>query len=267
MRVGFLQSRPKFGAVKTNVNRAVTLLSKVTDALVVLPELFNTGYLFKNREELANLAELVPSGYTTTEIKKIAKKNNLDIVFGIAQKKGRKLYNSAAFVSRRGKVQVYQKIHLYDREKLFFSPGDRLALVKAEETTAGIMVCYDWMFPEVSRALALKGARVICHPSNLVMPWGQEAMRIRCIENGVFAVTANRIGTERRGTVELSFTGKSQVVDPKGEVLLTVGDRSESLKSVEIDIAEADDKSVTANNDRFGDRFPSIYAPLCRKRP
>ena len=253
--------------MKTNVRKAVTLLSKIHDALVVLPELFNTGYLFKNREELASLAETVPGGFTTVEMKKIAKKNGLDIVFGIAQKHGRKLYNSAVYVSRKGKVQVYQKIHLFDREKLFFSPGDKLAIVKTEETMAGIMICFDWIFPEVARALSLKGARIICHPSNLVLPWGQEAMKTRCIENGVFAVTANRIGTERRGTIELSFTGNSQIIGPKGDLLLTAGDRSESLKSVEIDISQADDKSVTSNNDLFADRVPGIYTPLCRKKP
>ena len=74
MRIGFLQLRPKFGAVKINVRKTKSLLDKVSDATIVLPELFNTGYLFRNEEELASLAERVPSGYTTSELKKVAKR-------------------------------------------------------------------------------------------------------------------------------------------------------------------------------------------------
>ena len=86
MRIGFLQLRLKFGAVKINVRKTKSLLDKVSDATIVLPELFNTGYLFRNEEELASLAERVPSGYTTSELKKVAKRRRLNLVFGIAQK-------------------------------------------------------------------------------------------------------------------------------------------------------------------------------------
>jgi predicted amidohydrolase len=91
-------------------------------------------------------------------------------------------------------------------------------------------------------------------------------MKIRCIENRVFAVTANRIGSERRGTVALTFTGGSQIVSPVGEVLASASDRSESLRVVEIDIREANNKSVTLNNNLFDDRAPSLYTALVRKR-
>ncbi len=90
-------------------------------------------------------------------------------------------------------------------------------------------------------------------------------MKLRCLENRVFAITANRIGVERRGTVRLEFTGNSQVVSPDGEVLLSVGDRSESLKVIDVDISEADDKDINANNNVIEDRFPSYYSLLTRK--
>jgi predicted amidohydrolase len=266
MRIGFLQLRPKFGAVKQNVRKAVSLLDRVSDATIVLPELFNTGYLFRNVDELASMAEAVPSGYTTGEMKKIAKKKRLNIIFGIAQKQQRKFYNSAVFVSSKGKVVVYQKVHLFDREKLFFARGKGLKAVTCEGAKLGLLVCFDWIFPELSRVLALQGSHVLCHPANLVLPYGQDGMRIRCIENGVFAVTANRIGTERRGTVELSFSGGSQIVNPRGEVLATAGDRSESLKVVDIDLSEAENKAITSNNHLFEDRVPGLYAPVGRKR-
>ncbi len=265
MRIGFLQLRPKFGATKKNVKKAVTLLSRVSDATIVLPELFNTGYLFRNDEELASLAERIPGGYTVTEMKKIAKRKRLNLIFGMAQKFKRKYYNSAIYVSSKGKVEVYQKIHLFEREKLFFTRGKSLKVISTGEAKLGIMICFDWIFPEVSRSLTLKGAQVLCHPSNLVLPYAQDAMKTRCIENRIFAVTANRIGTERRGTVTLTFTGGSQVVGPTGEVIVSAGDRSESLKVVDINVEEAKNKNVTPANNILDDRVPSIYRAICSK--
>ena len=183
----------------------------------------------------------------------------------MAQKSGRQVFNSAVYVSPKGKTEVYQKVHLFDREKLFFMPGKSLKNVSTGEANLGMMVCFDWIMPEVSRALMLKGAQILVHPANLVLPWGQSAMRIRSIENGVFSVTANRIGTEKRGTMSLTFTGGSQIVSPKGEVLVSAGDRSESLKVKEIELEEADSKNVTPANNIIEDRVPALYASLARK--
>jgi predicted amidohydrolase len=266
MRIGFLQLRPKFGAVKKNVKKAVILLSRVSDATIVLPELFNTGYLFRNQGELASLAESVRGGYTVGEMKRIAKRQRLNIVFGMAQKYKGKYYNSAVFVSPSGRLDVYQKVHLFDREKLFFTRGKSLKVVSTEDAKLGLLVCFDWMFPEASRVLTLRGAQVLCHPSNLILPYAQGAMRTRCIENGVYAVTANRIGTERRGTINLSFTGGSQIVGPKGDVLVSAGDRSESLKVIDINIGEANNKNVTPNNNIIDDRVPAVYATITRRK-
>jgi predicted amidohydrolase len=266
MRIGFLQLRPRFGAVKTNVRKAITLLSRVSDATVVLPELFNTGYLFRNEQELASLAERVPGGYTTTELKKLAKRKRLHLVFGIAQKHQRKYYNAAVYISPKGKVEVYQKVHLFDREKLFFTRGKSFKVVPTGETKLGLMVCFDWIFPEVSRLLTLRGASILCHPSNLVLPYAQDAMKTRCIENRVFAVTANRIGTERRGTITLTFTGGSQIISPTREVLASAGDRSESLKVIDINVEEAKNKNVTPSNDVIDDRVPSLYTTICSRK-
>ncbi|MFQ5511052.1 MAG: nitrilase-related carbon-nitrogen hydrolase [Candidatus Krumholzibacteriia bacterium] len=266
MKIGFLQTRPKFGAVKENVRSAKSLLKNITEATVVLPELFNTGYLFRSKDELQALSESAASGYTVTEMKKVAKQKKLNLVFGIAEKKGGKYFNSSVLITATGKVSVYQKTHLFDREKLFFSAGDRsYAAHPVDGAKVGMMVCFDWFFPEVTRVLALKGAVIICHPANLVMPHCQDAMRTRSIENKVFSVTANRIGTEKRGNVTLAFTGKSQVVGPGGEVLAHAGERSESLKIVEVDLEQAMNKSINPNNNLFADRKVSLYKPIASK--
>lgn len=266
MKIGFLQLRPQFGRIKDNVKSAKSMLSGLEDATVVLPELFNTGYLFRNMEEVKELSESVTRGYTVAEMKKVARKQRLNLVFGIAEKKDRKYYNSSVFINQAGKVQTYQKVHLFDREKLFFQPGTRtFKAYPIEGAKIGMMVCFDWIYPEVTRILALQGAQVICHPSNLVLPYCQEAMRTRSIENRVFTVTANRIGAEKRGTVALTFTGKSQIVDPNGEIVCSAGERSETLKIAEIDVEEANNKMATPNNDLFEDRKPVLYKSILRK--
>jgi predicted amidohydrolase len=267
MKLGFLQMRCKFGEIKANVKKASNLLGKVSDATIVLPELFNTGYLFKNKGELKSLAENAKTGYTVTEMKKVAKKRRLNLIFGMAQKSGSKAFNSAVYISDKGAIDVYQKVHLFDREKLFFQPGTALKTVKAGDATLGMMICFDWIVPEVSRVLTLKGADILVHPANLVLPWGQTGMKLRSIENGVFSVTANRIGVEKRGTMDLAFTGGSQIVNPRGEILVSAGDRSESLKVIEIDLEEARNKNINSANHLINDRFPSLYTSLGRKHP
>ena len=266
MKIGFLQLRPRFGDVRENVRAACSLLRNVSDATIVLPELFNTGYLFRSQDELDTLAESASAGFTVTEMRKVAKQRNLNLVFGIAEKQGRKYFNTAVLVTPKGKTYIYRKTHLFDREKLFFAPGENgYAVHVVVGARIGMMVCFDWAFPEVARVLALEGAQVICHPANLVMPYCQDAMRTRSIENRVFTVTANRIGSEKRGSVSISFTGNSQIVDPAGNVLASASDRSESLKIVDVQLAEADNKSINTNNDLFKDRKVSLYKPLTRK--
>ena len=244
------------------------MLADLEDATVVLPELFNTGYLFRNMDEVKELSESATSGYTVSEMKKTAKKQKLNLVFGMAEKKDRKYYNSSVFINPSGKVETYQKVHLFDREKLFFQPGTRTFKVyPVEGAKIGMMVCFDWIYPEVTRILALQGAQIICHPSNLVLPSGRDAMRIRSMENRVFTITANRIGAEKRGTMALTFTGKSQIVGPTGDVLSSAGERSETLKIIEVDVAEASNKMATPNNDLFVDRKPTLYKSILRKTP
>jgi predicted amidohydrolase len=263
MRVGFLQMKPTFGRVSQNLSRAAGFLEKIREATVVLPELFNSGYLFMSREELASVAEPVPRGPTTRKLKVLARKNKLHLVFGIPEKHGRLVYNSSVLVTPKGKVHVYRKVHLFDREKLFFTPGNAVwKKIPTPEASLGMMICFDWRFPEACRILALKGVQIVCHPSALIHPYCQDAMRTRCIENRVFAITANRVGKERRGAVRVEFTGRSQIVDPGGEILVSAGETSESLKLVEIDPAVALNKEITANNDLLKDRRVRFYRSL-----
>ena len=121
------------------------------------------------------------------------------------------------------------------------------------------MICFDWQFPESARTLALKGAQIICHPSNLVLPWCQQAMKTRSLENRVFSITSNRVGIEYNNGETMEFTGNSQILGTKGEVLLQLDEKNEGIGTIIIDPNLALDKSVNPLNDVFKDRRREMY--------
>ena len=234
---------------------AVSLIKGMDADLVVLPELFNTGYQFTSWEEALSLSEAVPDGETTQALIKLAKEKRISIVAGLAEREKGICYNSAVLVSPQGFAGCYRKLHLFYKEKLWFAPGDRpLEVYTIDTVKIGIMVCFDWFFPEVARALAVKGADIICHPANLVLPYCPQAMITRCIENRVFAVTANRIGTERRTEESLTFIGTSQILGTKGEILYRASPSREESMAIEINPHNARDKNITPVNHLFDDR-------------
>ncbi|MDO8140129.1 MAG: nitrilase-related carbon-nitrogen hydrolase [Candidatus Brocadiales bacterium] len=255
MKVGFLQTFPRFGKKSENIGRAISSISGLNADLIVLPELFNTGYQFVSREEAIALSERIPDGQTTQAWIKLAKEKNLYIVAGLVEGENERCYNSAVLVGPDGFIDCYRKLHLFYHEKLWFEPGNAEPEVyDIGHAKVGIMICFDWFFPEVARCLALKGADIICHPANLVLPYCPQAMITRCIENRVYAITANRVGTEKRSEESLTFIGTSQVLGTKGEILYrATSDREESIV-VEIDPGKARDKQVTAVNHIFEDR-------------
>jgi len=124
----------------------------------------------------------------------------------------------------------------------------------------GLLVCFDHMFPEAARTLALAGAQVICHPSNLVLPeYGQLTTRVRAIENRVFWVLANRHGSDERGARSLRFTGASQIVAPDGKVLVRGPEAEDCLLVVEVEPERAANKRLAEHNDLLADRRPEFY--------
>ncbi len=264
IKAGFLQTAPVFGDIRGNVERVLKRLGRAgTEGLelLVLPELFSTGYQFTSKKELRSLAEDLRDGYSVERLGSLARERGIYIVAGIAERSGKKLYNSSVLIGPKGLISVYRKTHLFWNEKAIFSPGDALPeVVSIGKARIGMMICFDWFFPEVARALALKGADIICHPSNLVLPNCPQAMITRCLENRVFAITANRVGVEDRGKGEaLTFIGKSQIVTPRGEVLVRASGKRAAFAMADIDIALARDKRITPKNHIFRDRRQDIF--------
>jgi predicted amidohydrolase len=123
-----------------------------------------------------------------------------------------------------------------------------------------MLVCFDWVFPEVWRILALKGAEIICHPSNLVLPFAQQAVPVHGLINRTFNITANRIGNERG----IKFTGQSIISDPAGKTLLKASSEKDEVKITSLDLSQARNKKITPRNHLFNDRQPKNYSILVK---
>lgn len=261
MRVGFYQFDPQFGEVAMNLDVVTAKLEQADADLIVLPELFASGYQFVSQEEAQRLAEPVPDGVTVRRLVEIAKRRRMHLVAGLAERSGTRCYNSAVVVGPSGFLGCYRKTHLFYEETQFFTAGDSgFHVWDIGPAKIGVMICFDWYYPEAARTLALQGADIICHPSNLVLPNCPDSMPVRCLENRVFAVTCDRIGTEARGGKErLTYIGQSEIVTPKGVIIHRASRDQEELTLVDIDPAEARDKTLNRYNDLFRDRRASLY--------
>jgi predicted amidohydrolase len=261
MKAGFYQFNPAFGKKEENLKK---VLSAITDAdadLLVLPEFFATGYQFVSQEEVSGLSESIPNGDTTERLSELSRQKGIYLVAGLPERDGDRFFNSAVLTGPDGFIGVYRKTHLFFEEKLYFSPGDTgFKVWDTKVGRIGIMICFDWFFPEAMRALALMGADIITHPSNLVLPYCPAAMPIRCLENRVFAVTANRVGEEnRKAGQSLRFIGQSQITSPEGKIVIRAPENDEAILIAEINPEAARNKNLNPLNNIFDDRRPDMY--------
>jgi predicted amidohydrolase len=265
LRIGYIQNEPIYGQRDDNLQKVAAQLQEIDADLVVLPEMFSTGYLFASHDELLVMAEEVPGGPTTAALQEWATATETVLVGGLPERTGDRVYNSAVVMGPNGLLGIYRKLHLFLDEKELFEPGtEEPTPINIGDVPIGILICFDWIFPEATRVLALKGAQVVCHCANLVLPYCQPAMVTRAIENRIFIVTSNRVGTEQRGDRELRFTGMSQIVTSQGEVLHRASESDPAAAVVEIEPAMALDKWITPKNHLFYDRRVDLYQNLTK---
>lgn len=262
IRVGYGQFEPAYA--EPDVNReTMSSLARSAGAfdLLVFPELAVTGYDLRDADHARALAEPFDRGATAEWAVTLANDCQGAIVVGYAEASGETIFNSCLMALPDGRVYNYRKIHLFSREKDLFTTGDSPApVIDTPFGRVGLMICFDWIFPETMRSLALAGAQIVVHPSNLVLPYCQRAMYARCVENRVFAITANRIGTETQAGRELTFTGASQILSPQGETLSSAPIDEISTDVVSINPSDADDKQLNEYNNLFDDRRGDLYS-------
>jgi predicted amidohydrolase len=268
VRVACQQIAPAVGDLEGNrrltsdaIGAAVTAGAQV----VVLPELATSGYVFESAEEARSCAEPA-DGPTLRSWSQEAARGDAVVVGGFCELgDDGLLYNAAALVDATGVVAVYRKIHLWDREQLFFEPGSECApVVETRFGRIGVQVCYDLNFPEVVRGLALAGADLVVLPTNsprFPRPEGERPMEIVLAMasahlNHVFFAVCDRCGAERG----VEWVGGSVVCDEWGWILAgPPSDFGPGLVLAECDLARARAKAWNERNDVLGDRRPELY--------
>ena len=225
VRIACVQMEPIVGEKDRNVGRSIEMIEEAADkgaTLVVLPELCNSGYVFDTREEAFALSEEIPEGPTCQAWAGVASKHGLHIVAGIDERDGDALYNSSVVIGPHGYVGTFRKVHLWNKENLFFEPGNLgFPVFKTPIGRIGTFICYDGWFPESYRLCALQGADIVCVPTNWVPIPGQDENReamanilamAAAHSNSLFIAAADRIGTER----QQPFIGQSIIVSYTG---------------------------------------------------
>jgi predicted amidohydrolase len=270
MKISGVQMDIRLGDVETNLRRMIDFHRETRSqraVLTVFPECALPGYCFESREEALPFAQTIP-GPATEQFQAACRELGGAVVFGLLEKDGDRLFNALAFVSGDGVIGTYRKVHLpFLGIDMFTDYGDRpFAVQEFQGMRVGMNICYDGGFPESARCLTLLGADLVVLPTN--WPPGAEcaadyASNARAMENTIFYMAVNRVGTERGVT----FIGRSRICDPLGKTIATADEKSETILYADIDLARARNKRlvrVAGKNEvnRISDRRPEMYAPI-----
>ncbi len=229
------------GDVEHNVAHGLKLIELAAphSDLIVLPELWTTGYDVKAIKEYA---EGEGRGWTNRLLQSLANEFNVYIVSSAPLREEGKLFDAAFLITPDEGVYVYKKMHLFKKygEDRIFNAGDKLGYFKTRLCDLGIAICYDLRFPEVFRLLSMCGAKVILVPASWGAPralqW-KTMLRARAAENQVFMVGVNRVG-DSLITGE-HYSGDSAVYDPFGFELAHT-EEGEQVLTVDIDLKAVD---------------------------
>ena len=220
-----LQMAARPGDLPANVDRLAELARKHAAGaeLVVAPELVTSGYDLELAEPL--------DGPTAARVSELATEVGATLVFGMLERDGDALYDTAVVAAPDGQLVPYRKSHLYPTESELFAAGTELVVAPTPAGRLGMMICFEHAFPDVATALALRGAQILVIPS--AVPFGYEHLltlrtRARAQDNQVFAVGCNLAGN--------GFCGRSLVADPRGEVLAEAG-TEEAVVRATLDLA------------------------------
>lgn len=260
IKAGFIQFDPQLGNKTENILTLEKLIENGKDShLLVIPELANSGYNFESKEQASSLAENLNNSPFLDFLIGQARRHDLFLVAGMPEVEKGKLYNTSVLVGPNGFIGKYRKIHLFWNEFDFFEKGDvGLPVFDIGIAKIGMLICFDWVFPEVWRIMALQGADLICHPSNLVLPYAQQAVPVHGLINKTFCITANRFGTER----DVTFSGQSIISDPLGKTLFRAEKVKSQVVTSEMDLNLARNKQITPRNHVLSDRLPDQYIKL-----
>jgi len=260
LKISLAQMQIAIGDVRKNTIVAEEMIAEAArhgSHLVVLPELWSTGYALDQARDLANQLNVGAFAQMAT----LATQNKISIVGSLLEKRGLEITNSGAFFAPNGRLMgVYRKIHLFRlmEEDRWLQPGGAPLLMDLPWGTTGMAICYDLRFPELFRRYAVQGAKVIVIPAEWpierIEHW-RILLQARAIENQCYIVATNSTGSTG-GTV---FGGHSMIVDPWGKIVVEVGENP-TLVTAEIDMDYVD--IIRNRIPVFEDRRPDVYGTI-----
>ena len=230
--------------------------------LIIFPELFTTGYcLPKGSEDIERLAE-TQNGPSFQKISQWASEYQIGIIYGYAEKEDKDgsiyYYNSAQFIDKQGSsLSNYRKLHLWPSTDKDFTPGSQLPdVVSYEGVKIAMMICYDAEFPELVRAMVLKGSQLIVVPTaDTYISTATIMMRTRALENHVYLAYANHCGQESH----INYAGLSSFINPEGDIMVSAEDKESLLKAViNVDLCTPKRPSYLTH------RRPELYASIAK---
>jgi 5-aminopentanamidase len=269
--VACCQVAPILGDLAANRELAADAVTRAAGqgaSVVVLPELVSSGYVFESQAEAWAAAE-PPYGEMVSLWVRLAAQHRIVIVGGFCEAADDGgVYNSAALAGPDGLHCVYRKAHLWDAERLWFTPGNGIPPVVATEFgRIAVMICYDLEFPEWVRLPALDGAQLLCAPVNwpaAPRPEGErpaEVVRVQADAgvNRMFVAACDRTGRERG----VDWIAGSVIADPDGYPLAAAPPPSGPITiAAECRLADALDKTVSRYSNIHADRRPRLYGPV-----
>lgn len=200
--------------------------------LIVLPELFSTGYRSEERDR--ELAEPL-DGQTIKRLQSISRKHDVYLAGAILESADDLVFDTAVLVGAEGLLGRHRKMHLWSGEEKRFARGEEIGVVKLPFATVGMLICYEIGFPEMSRIQVLKGADILIYPSAFgrarYYVW-DAASKARALENGAFVVACNRCGQDK----DTSLGGLSRIVSPDTTLLASASADGEAIVCAEIDL-------------------------------
>ncbi len=251
IKVALIQGDIILGNISANEEKYGSMVRKAAESgaeIIVLPELWNTGYDMKNIHSFAQKEK----GSSTKLLKDLAVAYNVNIVGGsIPELREGDYYNMLPLINRKGVVtEKYRKVHLFPyvlEEEKYFTAGDKWGIGEIDDFTVGLMLCYDLRFPEFCRNIVLRGANIVFIPAQWpkerISHW-QTLLRSRAIENQIFIVGVNRVGKDESSI----YNGNSMIIDPYGNVVAAGGEGEEII------IADLDLLLI----DEFRKKIPSL---------
>ncbi len=250
-----IQFNISLGEVDANLHKVLSALQRVAERgaqLAVLPEMWSSGYDYRNLPALA-----AESPRVLETIQEECRKLNLVTVGSLPELEDGRIYNTA-YVIDNGEIRgSYRKLHLFStmQEDRFLGPGQQTLVAETSLGRLGIAICYDLRFPELFRKLALAGAEIICLPAEWPKPrqehW-QTLLRARAIENQLFVIASNCCGVQGK----LDFFGLSQLISPLGNILQIAKEEDTELVA-QFDFSEMEKYRAQINI--LADRRDDIY--------